>query len=107
MQSSGNQISLAQPVTLAAVVLWLGSAVLSADSQWIETRRAHYTIFHRAGYEQDAEFIRTWLDSAEQLMKSKYGVSPDRYHVSVYLYPEPDRDLSTSQSGQLQCCTNG
>lgn len=106
MQRSGHPVTPRRVLAVAAVALVLGSAALSADSRWIETRSAHYTLFHQAGYEQDAEFTRTWLDRIEQLMKSKYGITPDRYHLSIYLFPEPAGDLNTSQSGQLQCCTN-
>lgn len=96
------------PTRLRALVvaaLLINPAPSNADSHWIETRGAHYTIFYRAGFEKDAEFTGKWLDYAEQVMKAKYSATPDHYHISIYLLPAPDGDLNTTQSGQNQCCT--
>ena len=57
--------------------------------QWAEARATHYSVFYQPGFEQDSKFARTWLDAAEVLMKTKYGVSPDNYRLAVYLDPIP------------------
>ena len=100
-----TRMPLGRLLALVAATLLFSAAPFRADAQWIETKSAHYTIFFQAGYEKDAKFTRTWLDRAEQLMKAKYGATPDHYHMSVYLLPEPAGDMSTAQSGQNQCCT--
>ena len=51
--------------------------------QWIESKAAHYTGFYEAGFEADVAFTRTWLDATERLMETKYGATPDRYHMSI------------------------
>ncbi|MGZ8845078.1 MAG: hypothetical protein ACXW3C_01305, partial [Pyrinomonadaceae bacterium] len=71
-------------IGIAAAAIMLVSAVsFRADERWIESKRDHYTVFYQAGFEKDAEFTRTWLDRAEQLMKTKYGVTPERYRMSI------------------------
>jgi hypothetical protein len=75
-----------------------------AFAQWIEFKSAHYTVFYQAGYEKDAEFARKWMDSAEKLMKVKYGVTLDHYRTSVYLYPAPADEIDVNQSGYNSCC---
>jgi hypothetical protein len=45
------------------------------------------------------------MDRAEELMKTKYGVTPDHHHISVYLLPAPAGDINVDQSGQNRCCT--
>jgi hypothetical protein len=89
----------------AAAIMLLSAVSFRADEQWIESKRAHYTVFYQAGFEKDAEFTRTWLDRTEQLMKTKYGVTSERYRISIYLFPAPVGDIETRQSGQVQCCT--
>jgi hypothetical protein len=46
------------------------------------------------------------MDRTEQLMRQKYGVTPDHYRVSVYLYPEPApaEELDVNRSGFNYCC---
>jgi hypothetical protein len=73
-------------------------------AQWLEARAKHYIVFYRSGSEQDVAFTRKWLDRAEQLMKTKYGASPDRYRISIYVYPAPADDIDVNQSGQIRCC---
>jgi len=90
-------------IILAQLFLLALPSLLNA--QWIESKGAHYTVFYQAGYDSDVEFTRKWLDATEQLMKAKYGVSPDRYHMSIYLLPAPADGIDTTQSGQNQCCT--
>jgi hypothetical protein len=94
------------PVALVLLALLLGAAPSRADAQWLESKSAHYTVFYQAGYEKDVAFTREWLDATEQLMKSKYGVTPDRYNISVYLLPAPADGIDTTQSGQNQCCAS-
>ena len=75
-----------------------------ADAQWLEAKSAHYSIFYQAGYEQDVAFTRTRLDRAEDLMKSKYGVSPSAYYISFSLHPAPTQTADVNRA-QNRCCT--
>ena len=90
---------------LSLIALIFSAAPFQADAQWLESKAAHYTVFYQAGFEGDVEFTRKWLDATEQLMKSKYASSPDRYFISIYLLPAPTGDIDAIQSGQNQCCT--
>jgi pimeloyl-ACP methyl ester carboxylesterase len=92
-------------VLVAAVALLLGIAA-QAPGRWLSALGAHYSVFYQPGFEGDVPFTRRWLDVTEQLMKSKYAVTPDRYNMSVYLLPAPAGDIDTNTSGQNQCCTN-
>jgi hypothetical protein len=87
------------------VLTALFTAPRVAEAQWLESTNNHYSIFYQAGYEKDVAFTRTWMSRAEQLMKDKYGVTPDRYYMSVYLLPAPNGEMNTIQSGHNQCCT--
>lgn len=91
-------------LVLGFVLLLIGLPS-QARQQWIESRRAHYTVLYQAGYEKDAQFATKWMDRAEQLMKTKYGVTPDHYHISVYLLPAPAGEIDVNQSGQNRCCS--
>ena len=93
------------PVRCLALLLTFVT-VPCARAQWIEAKNAHYSIFYQAGYEKDAEFTRTWLDRAEELLKSKYGVPFSGYHVSFYLYPAPMQDADVGRATN-RCCTAG
>lgn len=95
---------LRQLLALILPILLFSAASSRAEAQWIEAKSAHYTIFYQTGYEKDVEFTRTWLERTEQLMKTKYGVTPDHYYMSIYLLPAPAGDMTTSQSGNNQCC---
>ena len=88
--------------TLAVAVLGFLLTVAHAQS-WLEVKAPHYSIFYKAGYEKDAEFARQWMDRAEQLMKSKYNVTPEHYRASLYLYsdPVPTANIGTAQN---RCC---
>jgi hypothetical protein len=74
-------------------------------AQWIESKAAHYTVFYEAGFEADVAFTRMGLDATERLMETKYGATPDRYHMSIYLLPVPAGDIDVSRSGDNQCYT--
>lgn len=84
---------------LAAVVV----VSVALHGQQATTTRA-YTILTRDGSDADVAFARRWLDAAEQLMATKYHVTPDRYRVSVNLLYQPENDIDTTQSGQNRCC---
>ncbi|HKE88396.1 MAG TPA: hypothetical protein VKB50_31785 [Vicinamibacterales bacterium] len=75
-----------------------------ADAQWIELKRPYYSVFHAAGFERDAELTLTWMDRTEALMKAKYGVTPERYRVSVYLHPAPTDKIDVNRALN-NCCT--
>lgn len=83
-------------------ILFLLLAVL--QTPWIETKRAHYSIFSQPGFEKDVEFVRMWMDRAEALMRSKYGVTPDRYRISFYLHPAPTEHADVGRALN-RCCT--
>ena len=74
------------------------------DGPWFEAKAAHYSVFYKDGFDKDVATARRWMDRTEQLMKEKYGVTPDHYHMSVYLYPSPTTSASVSQA-QNRCCT--
>ena len=60
---------------LAVVVaLMAGLAAAQPPERWLDSRNGHYSVFSQPGFERDVAFTRRWLDAAEQLMKSKYGV---------------------------------
>jgi hypothetical protein len=84
----------------------LAAAVLvSVALQGQQSTTSHaYTILTRDGSGADVAFARRWLDAAEQLMATKYHVTPERYHVSVNLLYRPENDIDTTQSGQNRCC---
>jgi len=45
------------------------------------------------------------MDTAEQLMVSKYHVVPNRYRMSVYVLNRPENDIDATQRGQNRCCS--
>ena len=63
------------------------------NAQWIEAKSTNYSIFYQSGYERDVEFTRTWLNRAEDLLKSKYGVAFAGFHISF---------LSVSHSHEIR-----
>jgi hypothetical protein len=50
--------------------------------------------------------VRTWLDAAERLMTTKYGVTPAAYRISVYLHAGPTSNATVNQALN-RCCTTG
>ena len=82
----------------------LSTANALAQQPWLTEDNGQYTIYYVQEYEQDVEFVRTWLDQAEQLMLDKYGLQRHGYDISVYLPPAPtqytNRGLAT-----LLCCS--
>lgn len=102
MNKISRIISIALPL---ALLFLLDNAALSrSDKWWLEAKSAHYTIFYKINYERDVEFARTWMDRTEQLMKTKYRVTPGHYHMSLYLLDAPAGDINTDVSGQNECC---
>jgi hypothetical protein len=92
-----------------AVSLSLGVSAQNAavtSTRWIEAKSAHFSIFYQAGYEKDAAFTQAVLNRADRVMDDKYGVTIDRYYMSVYLYPEPTENEGVSLA-RNQCCTRG
>ena len=86
-------------------LLLLGTRTSDAQ-QWIEARSANYSIFYEAGNEHDVEFARTWMNQADDLMKNKYGVIPNRYYISFYLHPAPTQNANVG-TATLLCCGTG
>lgn len=87
---------------LGAAVVVLPAAV--SRSPWIEARARNYSVFYQAGFEKDAAFAQAWADSTEHLMKTKYGVRPDHYRMSIYLLPEPTTTIGVG-TARNRCCT--
>jgi len=88
-------------------IIFLAVALVGAsqlEAQWIEQKTAHYSIFYLSGNEQDAAFARTWLDHAEDLLKTKYRIPYSGFYISVYLHPVPTQNAGTSLAN-LQCCS--
>lgn len=71
---------------------------------WLEARSVNYTIFYQTGFERDAGFARLWMDRAEELMRSKYGVSASGYFTSLYLHPASTNGATVTTT-TLNCCT--
>ena len=82
----------------------LFSIAIGTGQTWLLEDNGQYTIYYVQEYEQDVEFVRTWLDQAERLMLDKYGIRRHGYDISVYLPPAPtqytNRGLAT-----LVCCS--
>ena len=91
---------------IAVLIALLLGAAAQAPDRWLDSQSAHYSVFYQPGYERDVPFTRRWLDASEQLMKTKYSVTPDRYRMSVYLLPAPAGGVDANESGQNECCTN-
>lgn len=86
-----------------AICVALSLTVASQAPADLET--AHYDIFAREGAEADLAFVRRWMDTAEQVMASKYHVVPNRYRMAVHVLSRPENDINATQSGQNQCCS--
>jgi hypothetical protein len=92
---------------LVALVLLTGEILNPVNaSSWIENRSKHYSVFYQAGYEHDAIFAQHWLHQSEVLMKQKYGVIPDGYHIDLYLYPSPTEEAKVGMA-RNECCDKG
>ncbi len=74
------------------------------DAQRMEVKSDHYSILYQSGYEKDAQFTRAWLDRAEDLLKTKYGVPYSGFYVSFYLYPAP-MEFADVGLANLRCCS--
>ena len=93
---------LAFPFMSCLVLILFKLTTSFAQTQWTEVSSGNYSIFYQPGYERAAEFTRTWLGRAEELLKSRYGV-PYRGFNSVYLYPTERANVALANS---QCCTS-
>jgi len=74
---------------LISMVLTPGILNAKTGTGWIELRDKNYSVFYQSGFRHDARFAQHWMAQAEVLMKQKYRVTPDGYHINVYLYPSP------------------
>ena len=72
---------------------------------WMTEDNGQYTIYYVQEYEQDVEFVRTWMDRAERLMLDKYGIQRHGYDISIYLHPEPT-DRAGRGYATLLCCSD-
>lgn len=52
---------------------------------WLKTARGHHVVFYQAGFESDTTFAHKWADRADQLMRTKYGVTPDHYRLEILM----------------------
>jgi len=87
---------------LVAIILVSGAAM----EPWLELKHAHYSVFYEAGGERDAELVAGWADATERLMQEKYGVTPARYRMSIYLHSEPTKEADVNNALN-RCCTKG
>ena len=98
-----NIIYMGQWTRTSYYLDWVYTASPALPTEWLEEDNGQYTIYYVQEYEQDVEFVRTWMDRAERLMLDKYGLQRHGYDISVYLPPAPTsyagRGLST-----LVCC---
>ena len=67
----------------------LFSIAIGTGQTWLAEDNGQYTIYYVQEYEQDVEFVRTWMDHAEVLMLDKYGLQSHGYELAVYLHPAP------------------
>ena len=97
-----------KPIAALAVplLLTLGRGSAQVEPRWNEARTAHASVFYQDGYSKDAGFVRTWLDAAERLMTTKYGVTPAAYRISVYLHAGPTSNATVNQA-LSRCCMTG
>src|SRR4051812_7490139 len=89
---------------LGLVAIVLASA--APMESWLELKHAHYSVFYEAGGEADARLVAGWADATESVMQEKYGVTPDRYRISIYLHPAPTKEADVNNALN-RCCTNG
>jgi hypothetical protein len=90
---------------LAAILVLRGGSGIRAQESWLESKAAHYSVFYQSGFEQDVPRVRAWADSAERLMRSKYGVVPTHYRLSIYLHPAPTA-VATVDNARNHCCSD-
>lgn len=79
-------------------------------SAWLEAAHAGYSICYTAEYAADVEFVRRWIDHAEELTRTKYGVTQLRnprgqteLELYIMLLPEPNDDADTGTT-RFKCC---
>src|SRR5207249_4876328 len=94
--------------TVVSVLTWalLVTATSRLEAQWLEAKGAHYSLFYQSGHEKDLAFTWTVLDGAEDLMRTKYAVTLDAYHIDFYLHPAPAKEADVGRALN-QCCTAG
>ena len=90
---------------LAAILVLRGGSGIRAQESWLESKAAHYSVFYQSGFEQDVPRVRAWADSAERLMRSKYGVVPTHYRLSIYLHPAPTA-VAPVDNARNHCCSD-
>ena len=89
--------------TICLAFALAGAVTSRVDAQWLEEKAPHYSVFYQPESQSDLAFIQKWLDNAEALMKSKYGVIPDKYFLTFYLYPTSN-DAVDLQTALDRCC---
>ncbi|HEY4099722.1 MAG TPA: hypothetical protein VGM20_02470 [Gemmatimonadales bacterium] len=97
-----SQLRLAIVAAIAGLIALDAS---TAAGQWIEVRRSHYSVFYQPDVARDTAMIIRWADSSIALMHSKYGVTPDRYRLGIYLYPSPAAGV-TVDDARIHCCSD-
>ena len=86
---------------------WVYTASPAPPAQWLKEDNGQYTIYYRQEYEQDVEFVRTWMDRAESLMLDKYGLQRHGYDISIYLPSAPTQHAGRGQSTLICCRSDG
>ena len=92
--------SLIRSVRVVTASVFLLAA---AQLAWLELKSAHASILYQAGFEDDAQRIRGWLEDDERVMQAKYGVTPSRYRMSIYLHPAPTANADVNKALN-RCC---
>ena len=90
---------------VGAAILVASETTIQAQEGWLESKAAHYSVFYQPGFEQDVPRVRSWADTAERLMASKYGVAPTHYRMSIYLHPAPTSSATVDQARNHCCAT--
>ena len=84
----------------------LFSIAIGTGQTWLAEDNGQYTIYYTQEYEQDVEFVRTWMDHTESLMLDKYGLRRTGFDISIYLHPAPASGAGVGLA-TLVCCSDG
>ena len=78
---------------------------------WLEATYPRYSICYTAEYASDIEFVKRWVDHAQEWMHSKYDVAQWRngqgqeLDLNIMLLPGPNDDADTGLT-RFKCCYN-
>jgi hypothetical protein len=105
LPTHGRCLSFGFPAVLALIVMCVATVHGRQPEQpWLELKGEQFTVWYRAGYGEDAEFVRSWLLRVEALMSSRYALAGTGYHVDFYLHAEPMQYATVGRATNI-CCT--